>query len=329
MRNTVAILIVFLFVAVSVADARGATITLKGETDVASEDVRLGDVADITGTESSEQLEALRSVAICSAPPPAEAEFLGLNTIALALRAHGVDLYKLEFTGSRQVLIRRAFALVPVEELRQGFLQHVSRQTGWPEDTFFVSAPKNLDPIPVPMGERTIAFETDPGEDFCGSVFARFVISVDGKPYRAFANRFTIERYVEALVAVHKIPRGQPVEESDVEITKVERSRIERESLAKKEQAVGLLAVRTIYPGVILRADFLTSPPVVQRGQDAAVVWDGNGFDILTKGRVLEDGCQDELVRVRLSSRKIVKARVLDSKTLRITKQGDMGETFQ
>ncbi|UCD56542.1 MAG: flagella basal body P-ring formation protein FlgA, partial [Candidatus Hydrogenedentota bacterium] len=63
--------------------------------------------------------------------------------------------------------------------------------------------------------------------------------------------------------------------------------------------------------------------------QNASVILEGNGFNIVTRGRVLEHGCADELVRVRLPSRKIVRARVLNSKTLQVPRQGEKYERSQ
>jgi flagella basal body P-ring formation protein FlgA len=160
--------------------------------------------------------------------------------------------------------------------------------------------------------------ETMPSEDFCGSVTADLNVSVDGKSYSTVSHRFGIERYVEALVAVCKIPRGQPVNKSDVKESKFEQSRVDSGALTKVQQAAGLLAVRTIYPGTVLRVGLLTPPPIIRKGQTASVVWEGTGFNITTKGEILEDGCANELVRVRLSSKKIVKAVVLDAGTLQI-----------
>ncbi len=150
---------------------------------------------------------------------------------------------------------------------------------------------------------------------------------MDGKPYRKLTHRFRVERYVEALVAVRKIPRGHPVSDADVEVTRVEQSLLDRDSLIKPEQAVGLLATRTIPAGRVLSAGLLTGPPIVQKGDMASLIWDGDGFSIMTKARLLEDGCADQIVRVRLPTRKILKARVLDSKTLRIQKEGEGNET--
>jgi flagella basal body P-ring formation protein FlgA len=43
----------------------------------------------------------------------------------------------------------------------------------------------------------------------------------------------------------------------------------------------------------------------------------------MTRGRLLENGGADDVVRVRLPSRKIVRAMVVDSKTLRLLRQGE------
>ncbi len=301
------------------AESIGATITLQDETSVVAPVVRLSDLGTITGTEPQDQLEALGFVPISSSPAPSETMILSINAIAYSLSASGVDLSGLRFEGAAQAHVRREYALVSVDEFQKVFSEHVSERTGWPRDSFIANPPKNMQPVPVPVGTRKIIAETFPEEDFQGSVFVRFQIWIDETLYRELAHRFLIERYVKALVASHKISRGQYVDASDVEVKKVEQSRLDDESFVTEEEIAGLQAVRTIYPDTVLTPDLLTMPPLVRRGQHASVVVSGDGFNIMTRGRVLENGTADQLVRVRLlSSRKIVKARVVDSKTLKM-----------
>jgi flagella basal body P-ring formation protein FlgA len=306
-----------------------ATITLKGETSVAAGVVRLSDIASVGGTESADQLEALRSVIICAAPAPSESHILGVRAVAAALLASGADLSTTTFDGATEVLVSREYDLIEAEEIRKAFVQFVSAQTGWETSSFLVKPPKNLAAVPVPSGAKEIVFETGPGEDFQGSVLAHVLISIDNEPYRRLSHRFDIERYVEALVAARKIPRGQPISESDIKMARVEQLSVSEESLTEIDQVVGLMPVRTIHPGVVLDSSLLATPPVIEKGQYAAVVWEGNGFNVMTRGRVLEDGSEDEMVRVRLPSRKIVRARVVDSGKVVIANQGEVNAELE
>lgn len=315
--------LVALFITGLAIEASAASIVLVNETSVKSDLVRLRDVAKISDIESIERFEELCSTVICAAPPPAEAHVLGANMIASALISSGVDVSGLTLAGPTQVIVRREYDVISVEELKRSFLEHVIVRKGWPENSFLVKAPKNLEDMPAPVGENELRIETSLDEDFVGSVLARVQVITDGKPYRIFSRRFNIERYVEALGAVRKIQRGQAVNASDVKIQKVEQSRLKDNSLTDPGQAIGLLAVNTIHPGRILNADMLREAPVVQKGEYASIMWEGEGFHIMARGLVLEDGADNEIIRVRLPTRKIVKARVLDSKTLQVLRNGE------
>ena len=113
----------------------------------------------------------------------------------------------------------------------------------------------------------------------------------------------------------------------DVKTTRIEQSMRSNRSgegaFTSAEQVVGLLAVRTIQAGKAISADLLTIAPLVHKGEFKSVIRSGKGFRIMTRGRVLEDGAADEVIRVRLPSRKIVRAMVVDSKTLRLLRQGE------
>jgi flagella basal body P-ring formation protein FlgA len=245
------------------------------------------------------------------------------NSIVSSLMASGADIARLKFAGAGHVIVSREFDVVSEREFEDSFSEHVSERTGWARNSFIVQAPKNLVPLPVPAGERDIGVETAPGEDFRGSVPAQFHIIVDGKPYQIVPHRLMIERHVNALVATHKISRGSPVSASDVEVKRVDQSLVEQDALTNAEQVTGMLAARTIPPGKVLTEQMLTRPPVVRRGDMASVVCEGDNFSISTRARVLDDGCEDEIVRVRLATRKTVKAVVIDSNTLHFVEQGD------
>jgi len=329
MKRSILMVIIILAVCASLAtEAHAATITLRKEADLVSDVVRLGDVATITGSEKTEVLEQLRSLPICSAPPPAEHQILSAGTVAIALRSAGADLSRLSFAGAPHVVVRRRHELVTVDELRSAFAIHVSELTGWAENSFWARAPKNFDQIVVPAGDRRITVETSPNEDFRGSVLAHLQISVDGNLYSEPAHRFVVERYVEALVTVRKVARNQSITPSDVEVQKVRQSRISQDTLTEMDQIEGWMASRTIPAGRLLTADFLAQPLVIKKGETASVVLQGDGFCITTEGRLLENGSAGELVRVRLASRRIVRARVLDSKTLQMARKGTQNGKF-
>ncbi len=329
MKRSLLIAMVMLAIFASLAtQARAATIMLRKEADLVSDVVRLGDVAEITGSEELELLEQLRSLPICSAPSPAEHQILSAGTVAIALRSAGADLSRMSFAGAPHVVVRRRHELVTVDELRSAFAGHVSERTGWAEDSFWARAPKNFDPIVAPVGDRRVVVETFPNEDFCGSVLTHFRILVDGNLYSELAHRFVVERYIEALVTVRKVARHQFITPSDVEIQKVRQSRISQDTLTGMDQIEDLMASRTIPTGRLLTDDFLIRPPVIKKGETASVILQGDGFCITTEGRVLENGSTGELVRVRLASRRIVQARVLDSRTLRMARKGTQNGKF-
>lgn len=315
---TLVILCTILVLALFDVMTYAATLTFKSQADVTEEVVCLGDVSDIAGIEDHMEVEKLNAIPICSAPPPAENYILGLRTILASLRVHNVDLSQLKLAGSAQILVRRRYDLVSVLELQRAVSQHIAGRTGWTMDSFVASPPKNLRATPIPIGERAITVETVPDEDFCGSVLVRFRISISGKLCDTLIHRFNVDHYVEAPIAVRKIPRGHFVSASDMRMKKVERSRIAGDSFGTIEQAAGLMANRTISPGTVLGEHMLSTPPTVRKGDIAPVVYSGKGFKILTRGHVLEDGATDEIVRVRLPTRKIVRAVVLNSETLQL-----------
>jgi flagella basal body P-ring formation protein FlgA len=300
-------------------NAIAASLVIQPNASVSSSVVRVGDVAAVAGLPSDIESEKLRAIIICSAPPPAETHIIRAGDIVSALAHSRVQPAGLEIAGAGEVIVSRDFEWLQTEELTEAFRVHVTERTGWAPESFMVRPPANLAPIPVPVGERSVQVSVAPNDQFTGSVLAQCEVLINDEPYRKLSHRFHVERYVETLVCSNKLRRGQPAEQGEFALAKVERSRLRGEPIVDIAQLRGKTVSRVINPGTPVSSDYFVTPPVIKRGETASIIWDGAGFIVVMQGKVLDDGRPGETVRVRLTSKKIVRADVMESGTLQVS----------
>lgn len=311
----------WLFMLMSILSSSSACatiVTIKKVAVVDSEIVRLGDVAAVGDAPEAER-ERLEALEVCAAPPPAQSQMLRSADIALAVANVKSPTQPVTFAGSTETLVKRSYALVSPEELTESVRELIIRRTGWPPEAFLVEPPKNFSPIAVPVGEREIQVSLAPEEQLPGNINAEFNIVIAGKSCQKISHRFRIEQYVQTFVATSKLRRGQPAEDGSFEIASIERSRIDGSPVSNQKLLEGKNATRTIYPGTPISSELFAAPPILQRGQTAPAILNGPGFSIETTGKLLDDGYANEIVRVRLPSRKVVKALVTDAGVLKIS----------
>jgi flagella basal body P-ring formation protein FlgA len=299
--------------------AVASSLVIQPKASVTSGVVRVGDVAAVAGLPSESESEKLRAVIICSAPPPAETHIVRAGDIVSALAHSGVQPAGLEIVGAAEVVVSRDFEWLQTEELTEAFRAHVTGKTGWAPESFIVRPPANLAPIPVPLGKRSVQVSVSPNEQFTGSVLAQCDVLINDETYRQFSHRFRVERYVETLVCASKLRRGQPAEQGEFTLAKIDRSRLRGEPIVDIAQLRGKTVSRVINPGTPVSSEYFVTPPVIKRGETASIIWEGAGFTVVTQGKVLDDGRPDETVRVRLVSKKIVKAVVMESGMLQVS----------
>jgi flagella basal body P-ring formation protein FlgA len=322
MKNIVSLLAACCFLVLisvfSSSSADATVVTIRKEAVVESEIVRLRDVAAISEAPEEER-GRLEAIEICAAPPPAQSQILGASDITLAIAHAKMRTQSVTLTGSSETLVKRDYALVEPEELTESVYALIIKKTGWPRETFLVEPPKNFSPIAVPAGERKILVSLAPEEQLPGNINAVFDIIIAGKSYQKISHRFQVEQYLRTLVATSKLRRGQPAEDGSFEFASIERSRIDGSPVTSRELLEGKNATRTIYPGTPISSELFAAPPILQRGETAPAILHGSGFSIETTGKLLDDGYVNEIVRIRLPSRKVVKALVTDAGVLKIS----------
>lgn len=120
--------------------------------------------------------------------------------------------------------------------------------------------------------------------------------------------------FLPAAFASQVIERGQSIRAEQVRLQELNIGKAPRGFFNDLNAVVGQGAKRRIRANQLLSPGLLTRPTLVRRGQRVKIVASHDGIQASTQGEALENGQQDQVIRVRnLSSEKTIDAKVLEA----------------
>lgn len=112
------------------------------------------------------------------------------------------------------------------------------------------------------------------------------------------------------LVAARQVARGAVIEASDMRMEQGRLDTLPARTLIKADEAVGAVALRDINPGQPVTMMMMRQPWRVKAGQMVTVTASGEGFNISSEGKAMNNATATQPVRVRMSSGQIVMGKV-------------------
>lgn len=148
--------------------------------------------------------------------------------------------------------------------------------------------------------------------------YGRNTIKVScSNPSWGFYSGAHVKIYGEVLVAASPISRGEIITESHLQTTRMDRSKINGNSLIDPAAILGLSAKRPIRQGKILTSSQFEQPKLIERGDGVIIQAVGKSMTVSTAGEALSHGRLGENIRVRniKSDREII-AKVKNKDTV-------------
>jgi flagella basal body P-ring formation protein FlgA len=276
----------------------GVVVRIPSEVVVRTDDVRLGDVADIAG--DSRLAERLRSVRLGPAPMAGRVHQIDVEQIRLRLRQHRIDPAQVDIVAPDRVAMTRAVQILTGQALldaaiRQG-LEHLDRLDphGGPYALVPVSRPGDLR---LPAGDTEVSARIDTGPPYT-SLAATLTVRVDGREQQIVPLSFRVGRYQTVLVSTRAIEPGTPATPEDVTTESRVSAEVPAGALESVSELTDLEIARAVKPGEVLTRRVLRPRLIVRRGELVTLSFVGRGFRITTLGRALEDAKRGDPVRV-------------------------------
>ncbi len=154
---------------------------------------------------------------------------------------------------------------------------------------------------------------------FRGQTMARVSMMCGGKSVKTIAVTVDTRFHKEVLVAKRQIRRHETLSEQMVELAMRDVTSLKGGYFTGFEQLVDNRTKRSVGVGAALSADHVEPVPVIMRGDDVALVVEGDGIWISAGGVAIQDGGVGSRIRVRnRDSGRIVQGTVLDRGTVAI-----------
>lgn len=324
-------LLAALLLAAWCAPARGDAIRLRPQATIDGNEVRLGDVAELEGTD----IEAHAMLVVAAIPTGRDKLELSMDALRRALREADVNLARVTFSGRLQCGVQRnAAAPIPVGAEAAADSTHAVSSAPLPADGptvrtrltdllvdlagaadieelrfEFTDAAGVLDrPLDGDRYELHPLTTVIPGR--VPVVVRRFegASPVAAEETRVLAD---VQRRYSAVVAKHRITRGSTISANDVTIEPVF-LRGGPQPLTDPQAVIDQAASGTLRPGDALTAASVEAPRLVRRGDPLVVRCVVGNLMIRLTGTAMDDGGRDAVIRVRnTSSRDTFLARVL------------------
>ncbi len=204
------------------------------------------------------------------------------------------------------------------EDLKDLFLSAVKERLSWLSGRVtlkrFVLEPEKIE---APQGSKIrLRFR---GQPKLGANIALIEFEKDGIIVGRARAVGLVEAEIPVLVAKRPLARHTILSEEDLALELKPASRLPKDVLTNKKEAVGKRLKMSLRAGQLVRAYALEVPPLIKKGALVRIVAEGPGFTVSAVGEARQDGRPGQIIRVRnLSSKREVFARVVDEKTVKV-----------
>jgi flagellar basal body P-ring formation protein FlgA len=144
-------------------------------------------------------------------------------------------------------------------------------------------------------------------------------IRVDGELKRTLRLNSKAKFFKEVLKSARQLKKGSVITPEDLTLVQVDALRVGKRAFNDPEEVIGLMTVRDIRKGHILKLNMVKKPAVVKRGDRVLILAKMGAMKITAPGVVREKGFKGSMIRVQnIQSKKEVYGRVIDSNTIEV-----------
>lgn len=199
--------------------------------------------------------------------------------------------------------------------LEKFFLETTLADCSWPgEDARLVNfsfRPQYSDPPPEPFSLKITQKPTDcrPGKRSMTAVIMK-----NGQEYGQVKLNGDLRLFGPVLGVSKRLNRNEVIGNEDLTVTHRDITMLDPGFLRAKEQAAGRRLKVSLPAGSVLRAQALSEPDLVRRGEKVTILAKSELVQISVPGEAKDSGARGEIIRIKnLSSRREIQAKVVDS----------------
>ena len=291
--------------------AAAQTLHIKDKAETQGAQVRLGELATITGI-TDKQAATFARVPICASPMPGATREIGADYLVARARSFGVPVDTMKIEGAKQTRVtsRSGNVLTP-EFLAFKLENYIYENMPWSRDEVEITCVPMGRPITLPAGHLEVRIEHRPGYQFVGDGVFPTSVFLDNQRVRSMYMKARVEVYHPIVVAADSIRRGSRVSADQLELRTAPLSQTGGDYFLEPDMVVGMIARRDIAPGTTITSDKVEKPILIDRGDEALLIYSAGSIEISMKVRAKTRGRMGEIVAVENpTSRKTLDAIV-------------------
>jgi len=298
--------------------AQTAVIRVHERIEIEGEEVLLGQIAEIECSDSR-LTQQLGAIVIGRAPSPGKSRQYDQRFLEMRLRQHQVDMSAIILEVSQPVEVLRSHVTIQEEEIKQIVSEFILRNIPQDNKTVRIKEIRVPESVILPKGRIAYKVSAPRDSEFAGNCSIAIDFSVEGQLQKTVWTTATIEMLGPVVMTGKPLGRFQPITENDIELQTMDLSDLPGDIISDPAEVLGKRTRRAIGVHTALRADLIELPPLVKRGDLVTIIAEFNGLKITTLGQVKKKGRLGERIPVvNVDSKKMVYARVIDSKTVKV-----------
>ncbi len=310
----------FMVLATAHLHAAGTTTRIRvlENTRIAEDQIILGRIAKIQGDDPV-MVQRLQEMVVGRAPLPGKSRRLDDSALNRRLRQNGFDLARINLQVPEKVVVTRSFMEIDQEKIKALVHAYLIKNIHPGAGEVRIRQIRVGENIRLPAGSITYKVVGPRSSRLIGKVPLAVNFEVNGRFYKRIWVSATVEILADVVVTRKPLGRYKPITEDDIHLKQMDLSTLPADVIQDPEMVLGKRTRRAVGARTVLRPNLVEFPPLVKRGDMVVIIAETPGLKITTFGQVKKKGRLGERIPViNLDSKKIVYARVLDSKTVKI-----------
>lgn len=288
---------------------------LKASARVAGDWVLVRDVAAV-GAETPARTEEIGAIRLGRVPMAGVERVLTAQELGNRMQKLGVS-EEIVLTGTvTAVSVSAAVKSIPGEELIKFGRATLEKRIKWPADRVRIEDPASARSVTVPEAGAEMRAEIS-ARKLAGLVSVAVEVWVGGKRVTRVLLPYRVSVRVDIPHLLHSMQAGQTIGAGDLEDRERELSMLPDDAILSRSDVEGLRCVRSLVEGAFIRRGEVAAPVVIRRGAQVTIVAKVGTVEAKAMATSREDGAAGQVIAVvNSSSKRSVKARVIDSETV-------------
>jgi len=291
------------------------TIELKSSARVAGDWVLVRDVA-VVSAEAPARIDEIGALRLGRTPMAGVERVLSAQELANRMLKLGVT-EEIVLTGTvTAVSVSAAVRTIRGEELVRFGHAALEKRIKWPAEQVHIEDPASARSVTVPDSGAEMRAEIG-ARRLAGLVSVAVEVWTSGKRVTRILIPYRVSVRVQVPHMVHSMQTGQVISAGDLEDRERDLAMLPEDAVLSRSEAEGLRTVRPLAEGAFIRRGEVAAPTVLKRGAQVTLVAKIGTVEAKAMATSKEDGAAGQVITVvNTSSKRAVKARVIDSETV-------------